>query len=200
MRAGLVNAERPLGRPVRARRAAHRQPSSALDSVGLCANMRRRIGVGEGTMSYIAEVLQPGEVIRYETTLSWTVYLTGILLLVLALVVYLIWPQESYRFVELVLLAILIVAGLISLAYGWFKRWTTEIAVTDRRVTYKKGFIARSSIEMHMDKVESVDVKQSVLGRILNYGDVTIRGTGDTWDPLPRVDSPLELRNHITGQ
>jgi Bacterial PH domain len=52
---------------------------------------------------------------------------------------------------------------------------------------------------MHMDKVESVEVKQSVLGRILNYGDVEIRGVGTGFEPLRMIDSPLELRNHITA-
>ncbi len=33
---------------------------------------------------------------------------------------------------------------------------------------------------MNMDKVESVDVDQSIMGRLLNYGDITIRGTGES--------------------
>ena len=59
---------------------------------------------------------------------------------------------------------------------AWFERWTTEVLVTDRRVIYARGFIQRHTVEINMDKIESVDVDQSVLGRAFNYGDVTIRG------------------------
>jgi uncharacterized membrane protein YdbT with pleckstrin-like domain len=53
---------------------------------------------------------------------------------------------------------------------------------------------------MNMDKVESVDVDQSIMGRLLNYGDVTIHGTGEGWEPLDRIDAPLEFRNHVTAR
>ena len=62
---------------------------------------------------------------------------------------------------------------------AWFHRWTTETDVTNMRVVHKTGFIKRRTFEMALDKVESVDVNQSILGRILNYGDVTIMGVGE---------------------
>ena len=48
-----------------------------------------------------------------------------------------------------------------------------------------------------MDEVESVDVDQSILGRLLGYGTVTVRGTGAGFEPLKRIAQPIELRNHI---
>ena len=90
-------------------------------------------------------------------------------------------------------------AALILIAQAWFYWWITEIAVTNRRIIHKTGFIRRKTNEMHMDKVESVEVDQSILGRIFDYGDVTILGTGEGFEPLQKVDAPLELRNHITG-
>jgi hypothetical protein len=51
-----------------------------------------------------------------------------------------------------------------------------------------------------MDKVESVDVDQSVLGRIFNYGDVTIRGTGASLEPLHMIEDPLTFRSHVTAR
>ena len=77
--------------------------------------------------------------------------------------------------------------------------WVTEIAVTDRRVIYKKGLIRRQTNEMNMDKVESVQIDQSVLGRLLDYGDVTILGTGEGFEKLRTIANPIELRNSITG-
>ena len=91
-------------------------------------------------------------------------------------------------------------AGL-GLAFGaWFRRWTTEIDVTDRRIVYKRGFIRRHTVEMNMDKVESVDVDQSILGRMLNYGDITVWETGVGIEPLYNIDAPLEFRNQVTAR
>ena len=83
---------------------------------------------------------------------------------------------------------------------AWFIRWTNEIVVTDRRVIYAHGFIQRHTVEVHMDKIESVHVDQSVLGRLLDYGDVTIRGTGTTFEPIREVDRPIALRNEVTAR
>ena len=94
---------------------------------------------------------------------------------------------------------ILFVPGLAWAAWAWFARWTTEIAVTDRRVIYKRGFIQRHTVEMNVDKVESVDVDQSILGRIFNYGDITVRGTGATLEPFRSIEAPLDFRNHVTA-
>ncbi len=83
---------------------------------------------------------------------------------------------------------------------AWFRRWTTEIDVTDRRVVYKRGFIRRHTIEINMDKVESVDVDQSLFGRLFDYGDIVIRGTGAGIEPLRGIDSPLAFRNAVTAR
>ena len=71
-------------------------------------------------------------------------------------------------------------------AYAWFTRWITEFAITDRRVISKRGFIWRNTDEMNMDKVESVKVEQSMLGRLLDYGTVTVVGTGQGLEPIQR--------------
>ena len=73
-------------------------------------------------------------------------------------------------------------------------------AQTDRRIIYKRGFIWRHTVEMHMDKVESVDVDQSILGRLLNFGDIIIHGTGETVEPLREIDHPIDFRNHVTAE
>ena len=71
--------------------------------------------------------------------------------------------------------------------------------MTDRRVVYKTGLIRRHTIEMNMDKVESVNVDQSILGRIFGYGTVDIRGTGGGLEPLRNIRDPLAFRNHVTA-
>jgi uncharacterized membrane protein YdbT with pleckstrin-like domain len=83
---------------------------------------------------------------------------------------------------------------------AWFHRWTTETDVTDLRIIHKTGFIRRQTFEMSLDKVESVDVNQSILGRIFDYGDVTILGVGKSEETITTVSSPLSFRNAITAR
>jgi len=95
--------------------------------------------------------------------------------------------------------ALVAFAAAVTFLRAWFRRWTTEIAVTDRRVILKRGFIRRHTVEMNMQKVESVDVDQTQLGRLFDYGSVTIRGTGSTFETLRMIDAPLKLRSTITA-
>jgi uncharacterized membrane protein YdbT with pleckstrin-like domain len=89
-------------------------------------------------------------------------------------------------------------AALYWTVTAWFHRWTTETDVTNMRIVHKTGFIKRRTFEMSLDKVESVDVNQSIIGRIMNYGDVTIMGVGEGKETISTIASPLAFRNAIT--
>jgi uncharacterized membrane protein YdbT with pleckstrin-like domain len=151
-------------------------------------------------MSYVASVLQPGENIRYVTKVHWIIYVPGVAFLLLGIAVYVmaLQPMSTY-WIWAWISGFLVACAAVALFMAWFQRWTTEIAVTDRRIIYKRGFIRRRTIEMHLDKVESIDVDQSILGRILNYGDLLIRGVGIGIEPLKNIGSPIEFRNHVTA-
>jgi len=148
---------------------------------------------------YVDKVLQEGEQVRYTTSLHWVLYLPGALLWLGAAVLYLLPVTGGLGTLVWLASMLLFAGGAILLARTWFNWWNTEIAVTDRRVIFKTGFISRKTTEMHMDKVEGVDVEQSILARILDYGDVVVRGAGIGIEPIRTVSAPLELRNHITG-
>jgi len=145
-------------------------------------------------MSYLKNVLQPGETVRYQGSVHWVLYLPAIILAIIGAVAATLGPMGWIA--ALVCLAIALVLAL----RAWFIRWMTEIAVTNLRVIYVKGFIQRHSEEVNMDQIERVDVDQSMLGRLFNYGDVTIHGTGTTLEPLRDVDRPIALRNKITAR
>ena len=152
-------------------------------------------------MSYVKSVLQADEQIRYLTNIHWIIYIPGVALLVVAALVYgFALTEEGGRPLWIAIAGVLAVLAALTLFQAWFRRFTTEIAVTNRRIIYKRGFISRDTIEMQMDKVESVDVQQSVWGRILGYGDIIIRGVGVGIEPLKNIDSPIEFRNHVTGE
>jgi uncharacterized membrane protein YdbT with pleckstrin-like domain len=150
-------------------------------------------------MKYVEEVLQPGETVLFASTIHWLIYAPAILLFIAA-VVSAFWTAGGSEFVLRGISLVCFAASFLSAARAWFKRWTTEIAVTDRRIIYKRGFIRRHTIEMNMDKVESVDVNQSLLGRVFGYGDVLVRGTGVGFEPLHMIESPIEFRNAVTAR
>ncbi|MCK1733057.1 PH domain-containing protein [Bradyrhizobium sp. 138] len=150
---------------------------------------------------YIDEILQPGERVLYSTNAHWIFYFPAILAWLAALGLLLLSGQTTAN--GLVMLC-LVAAALVALAAlywtvkGWFHRFTTETDVTNLRVVHKTGFIKRRTFEMALDKVESVDVDQTILGRILNYGDVTIRGVGEGIETIKTIASPLAFRSSIT--
>lgn len=153
-------------------------------------------------MSYVTKVLLPGERVIYETGLHWLVYWRAILLLAAAaaLAIGATRGDPVNAFYLLIPAGILAALGAIALIWGAIRRGTTELAVTDQRVVFKEGLFSRHTIEMNRSKVESVDVDQSIFGRILGYGTVQLRGTGGSLDPMPVIAHPLVFRSHITAE
>jgi uncharacterized membrane protein YdbT with pleckstrin-like domain len=151
---------------------------------------------------YIDEILQPGEKVLYSTNAHWMFYLPAIGAWVAALILLaLSGLTTAVPILTLACHAAAAVIGLIALFLtfkAWFHRWTTETDVTNMRVVHKTGFIQRRTFEMALDKIESVDVDQSILGRILNYGDVTINGVGEGKEKIRTIASPLAFRSAIT--
>jgi uncharacterized membrane protein YdbT with pleckstrin-like domain len=152
-------------------------------------------------VSYVRRVLEPGETILYATTVHWLIYGPAILLLALAVGCAVVAGSvaDQGRFILLIAAALFLVLALVSWLPAALRRASTELVVTDRRVIYKSGLFSRHTIEMNRTKVESVDVDQSVLGRLLSYGTVTVHGTGGTLEPIRSVASPLTFRSHITA-
>ncbi len=73
----------------------------------------------------------------------------------------------------------------------------SEFGITDKRIIIKTGFIKRNTLELLLPKVETISVDQSILGRILNYGTIDIRGTGGTINPYYMIPNPLEFRKIV---
>ena len=153
-------------------------------------------------MKYIERVLQPGETVVYFTSLHWLVYMKATVLLILAVAVLIASTSVND---SIAVMAMEIVAGIfcvmaiLSALGALIRRATTELAVTDRRVIYKTGIFQRHSMEMNRSKVETVGVNQSILGRMLSYGTVIVRGTGGSFEPIPFIGDPLTFRSHITA-
>jgi uncharacterized membrane protein YdbT with pleckstrin-like domain len=152
---------------------------------------------------YIDDILQPGEKVLYSTNAHWIFYWPAIAAWIVAIVLLILSRATVTESVVLLCLSASAVAAIAALYWtlkAWFHRWTTETDVTNLRVVHKTGFIKRRTFEMSLDKVESVDVNQSILGRMLNYGDVTILGVGEGKETISTIASPLAFRNFITAR
>jgi uncharacterized membrane protein YdbT with pleckstrin-like domain len=152
---------------------------------------------------YIDEILQPGEKVLYSTNAHWIFYLPAIAAWILALVFLILSRTTNTDGIILLCLSASAIVAIVALYWtvkAWFHLWTTETDVTNLRVVHKTGFITRKTFEMSLDKVESVDVNQSILGRFLNYGDVTIRGVGEGNETISTIASPLMFRTYITAR
>ena len=124
-------------------------------------------------MSYIDESLVEGETLIHRARVSW-------------------WSQFWLLFLGV--LTLIFVVGLVFLAWAWIRVRSTELAITNRRVIAKFGFVKRHTVEINLEKVEALKVEQGVWGRILNYGTIFISGAGTSVAPIPNIADPLVFR------
>jgi uncharacterized membrane protein YdbT with pleckstrin-like domain len=161
-------------------------------------------------MSYLDKNLVPGETIVYQTRLHWIVMLSHILvatllfdLPALGLLFYAVthqnFPPQTLRLMQGGGIAMLLVSGLI-ISVGAIRRNSTEMGVTNRRVVVKTGLASRKTIEMLLNKIESIEVNESGMGRVLGYGSITLIGTGGTSEVFHQIGNPLLFRNHVQRQ
>ena len=104
-----------------------------------------------------------------------------------------LWSM-THLFILGVLLLPVFGLGLVFLVIAWVRYKTTELAITNRRVIAKFGFISRRTVEINIAKVESIQVDQGILGRIFDYGTLLIAGAGDPQAPIPGISGPMAFR------
>lgn len=136
-------------------------------------------------MSYVDENLLPGETIVRRAVIHWYIFIPGLFLLIIGLAIL----QKS-----LFIGGILLVFGFYYFIKAFVKFISTELVITSMRVIAKFGFISRTSIELAHNKVGSMLVEQSIMGRILNFGTVIVGGYGGATTPIPNIQDPLGFR------
>jgi uncharacterized membrane protein YdbT with pleckstrin-like domain len=160
-------------------------------------------------MSYVEKHLIEGETVVYTTGLHWVVLVKSIAMGLLfgvpgvALLVLYARNNGDASETTTAMMAggiILLVVAVICMVAGVVKRNATEMVVTDKRVVLKVGFLKRNSFELLLQKVESIDVQESVMGRVLGFGTVVVDGTGGSSEPFDKVAHPIEFRKQVQQQ
>jgi uncharacterized membrane protein YdbT with pleckstrin-like domain len=155
-------------------------------------------------MGYIETVLDRDERVLHRGFIHWIIYAPAILLTggvaLFAVCVALFAVESKGGDVAGGMFVMVFLAVWLALVFwltAWIERSTTEMAVTSRRVIVKRGLIRRSTIEMNAGQIESVQIDQSIAGRLLDYGTVTVRGTGSGIEPIAKVAAPLVMREAV---
>lgn len=143
-------------------------------------------------MSYIDSTLLTNERVVYRCRPHWILFLQPIWMMIAGL----LFASWSLSFLSKV---VLFISALQWVNQGLIY-FTSEFGITTQRVIVKYGFIRRRSFENALSRVESVQVDQSVFGRLLNYGSVVVRGTGGSTEVFHSIPQPLLLRQKIQEQ
>jgi len=158
-------------------------------------------------MGYIDKNLIAGESVMYRARLHWILFVkpglvSFVFIAAAFLLFYVAFSGGAPGQTSLMLWggALLLVVSAIPLASAAVKFSSAEFAATNKRVILKVGFIQKKTAEMFLNKIESVGVDQSVVGRVLDYGTIVIRGTGGSLEPFDSVSAPLEFRRQIQEQ
>lgn len=147
-------------------------------------------------MSYISQVMEDGEELIHQAKVHWIVFLNSVIYAVVAGVGIWFGVKPDMELFLLLTLGFGF-AAVTSLVLAFLTRISTELAVTDRRIISKEGFIRRETSEIDRSKVEGVNVNQSVLGRVLGYGTVGVTGTGGKISPMDNIADPITFRANV---
>lgn len=144
-------------------------------------------------MSYVETNLQPGEEIKYRANLHFFLFVQPTILFFLASA-----PKEISAMTHYAGLLILFF-GLVSLVQRLFVKMGSSYAVTNKRVILKTGVISRRVVDLILAKCEGLHIKQSIMGRIFNFGTITVT-TGGVTSSYPFIADPLAFRREINTQ
>ncbi len=151
-------------------------------------------------MSYIEKNLLKNEEIKYRTRLHWVTFIGPIVLFIVG-GFCLAWPvsglsSDIKNIISIVGIIIMLVAVFYSIS-DLIAFLTSEFGVTNQRVLIKVGLIRRNTFELLLNKVESFQIKQTIMGRFLGYGTILISGTGMGQEVFNNIDHPLELKSNV---
>jgi uncharacterized membrane protein YdbT with pleckstrin-like domain len=144
---------------------------------------------------YVEANLLPGEDIVHAAQVSNIIYLPYVLLML-----FLIGMGFLASEMNLVFWGLTLLVGLGGLVICGIRKISTEVAVTNKRLILKTGFIRRETVEQFLEKIDSISVEQSITDRIVNAGTIIIRGSGQSFSPVSSIDEPLVFRKIVNEQ
>lgn len=156
--------------------------------------------------NYIDSTLLPEEKVKYRTNRHWIIFSPTVLWLILTFgaafflprgilepIPLFFWGYETEELLTLALFAITVMSGI----YNYVDYVCSEFGITNKRVLMKVGLIRRFSLEIFLERIESIHVRQGITGRIVGFGTIQVIGTGGTHDYFRYIPEPLEFRQRV---
>ena len=154
-------------------------------------------GTSLARVGYVERHLLADERVEFQTRLHWLLFVKPLVAVVVGIVLtWLLHDIDDPPWLWYIGLAA-VAAALLWLAARWIAWATSEFVVTSLRLIFKVGLVARYTTELLLAKVESISVTQSLPGRVFNYGDLTVTGTGAVREVFHRVHDPGGFRNAV---
>jgi len=141
--------------------------------------------------------LLAGERVVYKTRLHWVLFVKPALVVLAGMILMVLLRQVQDPPWLWIFGAAVVLIGLVWAFVHYVEVMTSEFAVTTSRLILKVGLISRYTTELLLAKVESIGVQQGLIARLLNYGDLTVTGTGGAREIFRRVRDPIGFRNHV---
>jgi uncharacterized membrane protein YdbT with pleckstrin-like domain len=148
-------------------------------------------------VGYVERHLLPDERVVYKTRVHWVLLIRPALLSLVGIALAGLLrqvPDPPWLWAIGVAVALVGVGGAL---VRYVELMTSEFAVTTTRLILKVGLVSRYTTELLLTKVESIGVHQGLAGRLLNFGDLTVTGTGGAREVFRRVRDPIRFRNRV---
>lgn len=137
-------------------------------------------------MSYIQQSLTPNENVIYTAKIHWFILARPVFTGIATIMVILFFGRLIA--IPFLLMTIILLAQVLIYMYS------SELAITDRRVIAKFGWISRKTYEVRTSRIEGIHVEQGFLGRILGFGTISVVGIGGSPTPIPLIANPLDFK------
>ncbi len=147
-------------------------------------------------MSYIRDNLMPNEKIIFSARVHPAI-LTPAGISFVAFVVSGLRQDEISKWFSFLIAGMFLLMTIRLVLEALTALLSTEFAVTNRRVIAKTGFLHRRTLELLIPKIESVAVYQNIVGRMFNFGSVTVIGTGGTRERFRAIAEPIAVRRKL---
>ncbi|MBI1273258.1 MAG: PH domain-containing protein [Alphaproteobacteria bacterium] len=160
---------------------------------------------------YVDSVLLKNEKVMFGTSLHWIVYSYGLVVTIaggllsfygadLLLMLFGTSGREQYAHPLAIITACIVGLGCFMVLIAYVTQISTELAITNRRVIAKFGFISRTTFELFLNKVEGANIDQDIMGRLCGYGSVLVKGTGGGISPIHNVTDPAGFQRQLMRQ
>jgi uncharacterized membrane protein YdbT with pleckstrin-like domain len=152
-------------------------------------------------MTYLQKMLMPDERVVYIAVLHWVIFVPGMFLTAVggivgfysyAVVSMIVGPSFAPLLGRVVAGGAFVcaLAGLGLLIGAIVRQSATELAITNRRLIAKYGFISRSTFEIMINRVTGVNFDQTITGRLMGYGTILVHGAGGDISPVDVIANP----------